>query len=81
MLTRFWFQTSNGLGYGVTAETQEVAESMLESFGYPLPGQAILGVVKDVRADQLDQRHVLPNVGLLPARGVWFPNHNVSVRA
>ena len=76
MLIRFWLQTSTGLGYGVTAESEEAALALLQDFGYPLIGQQILGIVRNVLANDLDQLHVVPNAGLLPVRGVWFPNHN-----
>nr|CAS02859.1 putative integron gene cassette protein [uncultured bacterium] len=76
MLIRFWFQTSTGLGYGVTAESEEAALALLQDFGYPLSAQQILRIVKDVLPKDLDQLHVVPNLGLLPVRGVWFPNHN-----
>jgi hypothetical protein len=26
------------------------------------------------RADELDQKHVIPNMGVMLKRGVWYPN-------
>ena len=78
MLTSFWFRTSKGLGYGVTAESEDEARVLLRSLGYPLIDQEIVEVLSNVRFDQLDQRHVAPNCGPIVVRGVWFPNHNLG---
>jgi NADPH-dependent 2,4-dienoyl-CoA reductase/sulfur reductase-like enzyme len=77
MLIPFWFQTDKGLGYGVTAATQELAEQLLADFGYPVKGVRIVDVVIGISADALDQNHVIPNAGPLKIKGVWFPRHNV----
>jgi len=76
MLTAFWFHTSKGLGYGVTAFSREDAEDLLWSFGYPRVGEVVTGVVKDITHAQLDQNHVVPNAGPIVVRDVWFPNHS-----
>jgi hypothetical protein len=77
MLTAFWFKTSTGLGYGVTARDTSDAEMLLEELGYPSPGVSVIGVIEGIRHEQLDQNHVVPNSGPLLIRGVWFPRHNV----
>jgi hypothetical protein len=77
MLIPFWFETSVGLGYGVTAASLEEAMQLLRLCGYPRSGEAITAVVPGVEFDALDQKHVVPNAGPTAVRGVWFPMHNV----
>jgi len=77
MLTRFWFQTDRGPGYGVTAKSQNDAEGILKSYGYPLPSERIVGVTVGVTLAALDKEDVAPNVGPLAVRGVWYPCRNV----
>ncbi len=83
-LTRFWiefdFEDMNPpdplltWGCGVTgAELSDcldlIQERLLE--GRALP--PIRRVTEDVDVRQLDQRHVIPNMGPPIWRGVWFP--------
>jgi len=77
MLIPFWFNASSGLGYGVTATSQEDAVQLLKLLGYPRPGEELTKVVAGVAPADLDQNHVIPNAGPLAVRGVWFPMHNV----
>jgi hypothetical protein len=77
MLIPFWFKTSAGLGYGVTAASQDEAIQLLRLYGYPSPGAEITAVTPGVVFANLDQDHVAPNAGPLAVRGVWFPRHNV----
>ena len=77
MLTQFFFRTTRGLGYGVTAFSLEDAEKLLKEYDYPIPSVQIIEVIYDVKLDQLDQLHVIPNSGPMVVRGVWFPMHNV----
>jgi hypothetical protein len=34
---------------------------------------AVVQVVENVDVSTLDQKHVLPNIGDVTVRGVWFP--------
>jgi hypothetical protein len=77
MLIPFWFKTNHGPGYGVTAPSQQTAERLLKSFGYPRPGERVVSVTAGIQASSLDPKHVLPNAGPIVTRGVWFPRHNV----
>ena len=77
MLTRFWFKTDRGHGYGVTANSQSDAENLLKDCGYPLPSERLVGIVQGVTAASLDKDEVLPNAGPLAVRGVWYPCRNV----
>jgi hypothetical protein len=77
MLIPFWFKTSAGLGYGVTASSQDEAMQLLHVFGYPRSGEEITEIVPGIDFATLDQNHVVPNAGPVTVRGVWFPIHNV----
>lgn len=77
MLTAFWFNTSSGLGFGVTAESQAAAEELLRKYGYPSRGVEITSVIAGVKFAALDQKHVVPNAGPIVVKGVWYPRHNV----
>jgi hypothetical protein len=76
-LRRFWFPFNEGLGIGVTAfsdhEARDLAEATrLECF----PRSSFAGIVPDVDIRTLDQNHVVPNMGVVTVRGVWFPRRN-----
>jgi hypothetical protein len=72
-----WFKTEPPIGYGVTATSRFEAEQFLGRYGYPLPGQRVIEVIKNLDFSSLDGNHVLPNSGPIVVRGVWFPCHNV----
>jgi hypothetical protein len=76
MLIPFWFYTSKGLGYGVTAYSRDDAEALLKSFGYPREGEAVTRIVEGIKHAELEPSHVAPNAGPIILRGVWFPNHS-----
>lgn len=61
-------------GCGVTAEDREDALALVQEHCFK--GQALPPVqrlVEDVDVSELDAEHVLPNMGLPTARGVWYP--------
>jgi hypothetical protein len=80
-LRRFWFTfrvapefSPLGLGCGVTARCREDAIQILSATVFA--GRAVLmieSVVEDVDIRSLDQGHVVPNMGDVTQRGVWFP--------
>ncbi len=83
MLVRYWFEFHSdgrylpggvGLGCGVTAESQDVALEMISQrifMGEPLP--SVRRVTEGVDVSELDPGHVLPNMGDVSKRGIWFP--------
>jgi len=77
MLIPYWFETDVGLGYGVTAASQDEAMHLLRGLGYPRPGEEITDVVTGVAFAALDQNHVVPNAGPIVVRGVCFPMHTL----
>ena len=61
-----------GLGCGVTAWNWDDAVQLLhERFGHELP--PVASVIEDFDVSTLDAGHVLPNMGVVVWRGVWFP--------
>jgi hypothetical protein len=68
---------SVGFGVGVTAaseaEARELAEAARARY---FPDAAFGEVVPDVDIRRLDQAHVVPNMGLVVHRGVWYPCTN-----
>ena len=81
-LRRFWFTFSPrpqysplALGCGVTAFDRTDAIEILHRLvfaGRPAP-LVVDEVIEDVDVLQLDPGHVIPNMGLVTTRGVWFP--------
>ena len=82
-LHRYWFSLGNppkysslGFGCGITAFNHQDAVEILNSKVFAkLEGQAptIDSVIEDVDVNGLDQGHVIPNMGMVLVRGVWFP--------
>jgi len=81
MLHRYWFTFEKteapcilNTGCGVTAVDDADARQIIEDQVYPVFGfQKIVHVVADVEISTLDQKHVIPNMTMPLARGVWFP--------
>lgn len=81
-MTRYWFvfETSTipsllNLGCGVTARDLADALDLVKArvfAGMAMP--RIVGVIEDVPVAALEPRHVLPTMGPIGDRGVWFPN-------
>jgi hypothetical protein len=65
--------------WGVTARNENDAIALLQQavksiyLGDFDPG-TILSVKELQSADELDQNHVVPNMGVIVRRGVWYPN-------
>ena len=74
-LRQFWFRTKGFIGFGVTAYSREDAKNLMleaaESMGVT---PEIEGVIEDVQVGELDQNHIVPNIGTWIFRGVWYPN-------
>ncbi len=64
--------------YGVTAYSEEDAISILRSEVFceaPMP--PIVEIRPNVDVSTLDSGHVLPNIGDVTRRGVWWPSLNL----
>jgi hypothetical protein len=80
-LRRYWFKFERlpvpaavNLGCGVTAHSRDDALALVKErvFGTEkLP--PLVEVVDDVDVSSLERKHVLPNLGNLRERGIWFP--------
>ena len=81
MYRRFWFEfqpigrpSALNLGCGVTAHDHADAVALLQACVFPNEGHLeIVRVVEDVKLDDLEKNHVLPNLGETYMRGIWFP--------
>ena len=78
---QFWFKFEKlprpiplNLGCGVSAFDYEDALSLLKDriFGPNGPPE-IIQCVEDVKKSDLEKNHVLPNIGPMDVRGIWFP--------
>jgi hypothetical protein len=77
-LRRFWLKfdsddVRHGLGYGVTAWTENDALQIVQSDvlgGEPLPTFTLQA---DVDIPTLDPGHILPNMESPNWRGIWYP--------
>ena len=82
-LTPYWITFPEDpdfpLGMGVTAHSLADAYLLLEQHGYTFHTRAArVNVVENITFDDLDQTHVVPNMGPLIVRGVWFPCLNIG---
>ncbi|WP_316364684.1 hypothetical protein [Candidatus Thiodiazotropha sp. CDECU1] len=91
-LTRYWFEFEKpdkdevwrlakagvGRGCGVTAFTEDDALNILKSELFnegDVP--AVKKVTPDIDVNTLDKGHVIPNMGVVSMRGVWYPRMNI----
>jgi len=74
VLRRYWFPIPGHLGIGVTAysraEAVELATKAAVRLTWRVDPET---VVENVDVRDLDQGHVVPNMGVVTWRGVWFP--------
>jgi hypothetical protein len=73
LLIRFWFKTKGGLGIGVTAYSKADAEELIRTTQLYVNTE-IVEVIEDIDIRELDQNHVIPNMGPPNFRGIWYPN-------
>jgi hypothetical protein len=74
VLRRYWFPIPGHLGIGVTADTRAEAIELATSAAARLTWRVDPAtVVEDIDVRDLDQNHVIPNMGVVTWRGVWFP--------
>jgi hypothetical protein len=79
MFRRYWFTfdprrgpSRLRLGCGVTAANYDDALVLLKQLALE-DANAIAGCIEDVDVSTLDERHILPNIGDVTRRGIWFP--------
>ena len=71
---KFYWVTfvEHGLGCGVTAVDEADCRRLVEGSSF-FEGRDIASVAEVRNVDELDQNHVVPNVGNIFMRGFWFP--------
>jgi hypothetical protein len=79
-LKRFWFTfrtspkpTMLNLGCGITAYNYDDAMTLLRERVFVGAEPDVVGYEEDVDVSKLDKNHVLPNMGSVVVRGIWFP--------
>ena len=81
-LTCYWITTGRAwgpLGFGVTAWSLEDAIQLLGTEGIDiLENLGQFQIRENVTFAELDQNHVVPNMGPMVMRGVWFPCRNLG---
>jgi hypothetical protein len=81
MLHRYWITFADlpelsmwTFGCGVTAYSRDDALEILRFMVFKdEPMLKVQEIVEDVDVNNLDQGHVVPNMGVVAWRGVWFP--------
>lgn len=81
LLRRFWFSFKDppdfnplNIGCGVTAYDVDDAINILNLCVFPMSGVLVIeSVEENIDVQRLDKHHVMPNIGLVSSRGVWFP--------
>ena len=88
-LTRYWFviypQNRFGPGnFGVTADSvAEARQLIIDTINAYLLQESIINldentvVIEHIDIRLLDQGHVIPNMGVVTFKGVWYPNLNM----
>ena len=69
------------MGMGVTAFSIEDANSIMEKLGYRfhLSGETKVKVISST--SELDQLNIIPNMGPIIFRGLWYPCYNIGIGA
>ncbi len=80
MLKRYWLKFGHvgkphnlNLGCGVTAFSQDDALSLVRAAFPDLVLRTPCELTENIDVSTLDAGHVLPNIGLVAKRGVWWP--------
>jgi len=73
-LTKYWFKTESGLGIGVTAYSVEDAISIIRGQETAMNFNPIFtSYIQNINITELDQNHIIPNMGICTNRGIWYP--------
>jgi hypothetical protein len=79
LLKTYWIESPalRSLGLGVTAFSRDDAFQLLNASGYTLSADdPSLRVTEGIAVADLDQNHIVPNMGPIVLRGVWYPCAN-----
>jgi hypothetical protein len=69
MMQPYWIAVDGSLGVGITARSEADALGLFQAAF----GKAATQAKRIGSADELDQGHVVPNMGNWLSRGIWFP--------
>ena len=83
-LRRYWFKfditiqnnppIGTLVGCGVTAYNYDDAMNLIKEMVFKTINiPPLIECIEDVNVLSLDSNHVLPNMGLVTVRGIWFP--------
>lgn len=88
LLHRYWIefpkdavviQRGLGMGCGVTAYSLDDARRLIQEQLFPgIPLPPFTRITEDVDVRTLEANHVLPNIGVVTWRGIWFPFLQIS---
>jgi hypothetical protein len=87
LLDSFWYSFPQDphlpMGLGVTAYSEPDARALLreQGFGACLAEAKEVSVQQGVSIGNLNQGHVVPNMGPMQLRGVWYPCMNIGFGA
>jgi hypothetical protein len=81
LLRRYWVTftpepqfTPLSMGCGVTAfDRNDAIRILTKDILSNEKNLVIKNIVEDIDVSTLDQGHVIPNMGLVTERGIWFP--------
>jgi len=82
-LIPYWitFRNQRFQQLGVTAYSLQDGFRLLAVQGYTFDPEADISTIQEhIRIAELDQRHVVPNMGPIIVRGVWYPCLNIGWR-
>jgi hypothetical protein len=86
-LDKFWFsfpQDANmPFGIGVTAYSEADAYELMQERGVSdwFANAKEIVVQKNIRIQDLSQSNIVPNIGPMQLRGVWYPCMNIGYGA
>ena len=78
LFTAYWIEFE-GLGlasqFGVTAYSLDDARFLLKKLWFNKTEMPVIkNVIENIQFKDLDQNHVVPNMGPITERGIWYPN-------
>jgi len=76
LLTSYWFELdSHFKQIGVTAYSIEDAKRLIQEKAFPKQQfPRIIKITENIQFKNLDQNHIIPNIGPISERCVWYPN-------
>jgi hypothetical protein len=76
LLTAYWIELDSYFkNIGVTGYSLDDAKRLIQEKAFPkeeLP--RIIKITENIQFKDLDQNHIVPNMGPITERGVWYPN-------